>query len=293
MRSIAGQSQEWAGLLTFTFNRRIEALEEIHTRLLGVEYSLAVPLGDRIDSTLMAPFTTDADANHVTNNLTRLLSLSPEDHDVISAAIQMHYSACLLSTRETNAAYALLVGALELLSKRFGTTSSAWDDWSESSRWEGTFRKGKLNDDQKSRMRKALLADNKHRNLKRRFVDYALSSIPLEFWSEPIQDWSHEFDASAGTITGGHWEKERPRFIAEPTETIIRNALSGAYQARSSFVHEGRRTVDLVTEMSIQVKPDEAPRLPFRATRDALRFLISAELERASPTFNMPNVIRA
>lgn len=289
IRAIAGQSQEWAGLLTFTYDRRIEALEEIHTAALGVEYSISIPLGDRIDSALMAPLMTDSGASPVIGNLTRLLSLSPEDHDVISAAIQMHYSACLLSTRETNAAYALLVGALELLSKRFGHSATTWEEWSEAGRWESTFRKAKLDAGQCARFKKALLADNKHRNLKRRFVDYVLTNIPLTFWSESIRDWSHGF-SSEGGMTEGHWEKDRPRFIAAPTEAVIRNALSGAYQARSSFVHEGKRTVDLTEEMMIQIQPDKAARLPFRATRDALRFLIQAELKRASPNFEMPNI---
>ncbi|CAL9612116.1 hypothetical protein SUDANB95_05620 [Actinosynnema sp. ALI-1.44] len=290
--SIFDQSQEWAGLLSIAFNRRVEALEEIFTHVLGVEYSLVIPACDRIDSTLMAPLDADTDASAVNYTLNQVLSLAPEDHDAISAAIQMHYSACLLSTRETNAAYALTVGALELLAKRFGPQDDSWEAWSESTRWEGTFRKAKLDEEQKARMRKAILADSKHRNLKRNFVEYVASTVPLAFWSEQIPEWTHEFDAGSGTITGGHWEGSHPRFLHNPTDSQIRKALQGAYEARSEYVHTGKRVVSLANESMIKIRPTDAKRLPFMALRSALRFAIETELTKRAKPFDMPKVYR-
>ncbi|MEV8611569.1 hypothetical protein AB0383_27195 [Amycolatopsis sp. NPDC051373] len=288
---VSGEPQEWAGLLSYTFNRRIEALEEMTIGVEGQLASLALPLSDKVDSSLMAP--PDPSSNpgaELTRTLKHLVSLSDSDYDTISSAIQMHYSAILLSVRETNAAYSLLVGAIELLSRRYGEVDSSWEGWSESDRWENRFRKMGLDQAQKARMRKSLLADNKHRNLKRSFVSYVQDRLPISFWKEPVQDWFSTFDSARGTYLGGEWTTPHPRFIDSPTQDLVRRVLSGAYDTRSEFVHAGKRAVNLGEEAMIQIKPQLAKRLPIRALRDALRALIEIELSRRAKDFVLPEV---
>ncbi|WP_409495700.1 hypothetical protein [Amycolatopsis sp. cmx-11-12] len=293
INAVSGEPQEWAGLLTFAFNRRIEALEEMALGVEGSMYGLLLPLSDRIDSNLMAPIENGQDSTRrFSGALEKLLSLPDSDYDIISAAIQMHYSAALLSVRETNAAYSLLVGAIELLAQRYGEMDNSWEAWSEAAKWDARFRKLKLNEDQRKGMRKELLSENKHRNLKRSFVAYVQERIPLDFWSSPVRDWFHQFDTASGECSGGDWAGPRPRLIESPSVSFVDKVLSGAYLTRSEYVHAGKRHINLADEMTIIARPEKAKRLPIAALRDALRVLIEQELEKRARQFVLPSVQR-
>jgi hypothetical protein len=128
----------FAAHLACLLDRRIEVPAEIDVAVEDRPGDrTAVPLGGLPDRSLLAPLThepNDVDPM-VREHLARMAGLGSADADAVAAAIDLHYGACLLVTRDLATAYTLLVAGIETLAQQFGTPSREWSDWQESTRW--------------------------------------------------------------------------------------------------------------------------------------------------------------
>ncbi len=212
----------------------------------------------------------------------------------VSAAIHMHYCACLLLTRDLAGAYALTVGGIECLAQRFGSPPTSWQDWDEAASWEKFIAKQQFSDQQAQALRSRLMKD-RHIKLAETFATYATTRLPDGFWTQPVRsyEWGVLADPAGAHPIEGSWSEPEPRgpeFAEDPSK--VKAAFKMAYQLRSGFLHAGRRDVSFVRDaFSRALVADgqdgasrDKPRLTMAQLRAALRSLILLELiKRGDP----------
>jgi hypothetical protein len=133
---------------------------------------------------------------------------------------------------------------------------------------------------------------DRHLRLKATFVSYGTDKAPDEFWSEAWQDWVPTVEL-ASSSTGGHWGDwhSMTDFFPEDRRQL-RSALQLAYDARSGFVHQGKRSITLQSELMRIIRKGgsgSAP-IPFLVLRSLLATLIQQELRERSRSVEMPEV---
>lgn len=272
-------------LITFMVNRRVDVLAEVAISMEDQpDVATFLPIAGVPDRALLAPFDVDQARldQLLREHLALLAGLDEKDAEVISAALDMHYGACLLLDRDIASAYTLLVAGLEAMSRRFGRPPSDWSDWDQAATWDKFCAQNALSEEQAQALRDTLMRDRQLR-LNETFATYASATLPDSFWDGRWQDWLYTLTMPAGTFTGGDWtpgasvEELVPR-----NRKLLKAALKRSYVARSGFVHAGDRAVDINTEFMARVMPDHVSRLSFPGLRLLLRGLIEHELRTRS-----------
>jgi hypothetical protein len=125
-----------------------------------------------------------------------------------------------------------------------GRRPLSWDQWDQSPRFDAAFDTAGLNDEQRASMRQALLHE-RHLGLRQRFASYVCDRLPASWWTITVQDYLPSLelqpDGSAkftGQTPGETWSIDR--FVPQDN-ALLRRRLLATYDARSSYVHVGRR----------------------------------------------------
>jgi hypothetical protein len=85
-----------------------------------------------------------------------------------------------------------------------------------------------------------------------------------------------------------HATDPHPRIEGVVNSDRLEQLWKGAYDARSRFVHEGRREITLANEMMLRAKSCEAQRLSLANLRAATRHVIQLEIDsRCDPGFQI------
>jgi len=281
------------GLLTLATNRRVQvAASDIVLTREGSTNRVFLPTNSVLDRGLSAPITVDP-RSELKTLLEAVYGLAAEDRETISAAIELHYAATLLINVDPNAAYALVVAGLERLSRRYGDVPVDWRDWEHAPRMDLAFEELALSDDQIARLRAEMLAD-RHLRLRHTFASYASERLTDEFWSLEMDDAVPGIEMTpdgSAIFRGVGLAQPIPISKLVPSDrAVLRRRLLRSYDARSSYVHEGRRREAAAATVGEIVGREGAPTEPlaFAGLRMILRELVLAELAQRSTGRDLP-----
>ncbi len=281
-------------LLTLISDRRIEvAAHEAPITMEGNRERITfISYGQVADRRMYGPIEVDV-CSSLTEWLGDLASLEEDDLDVIGAAIDLHYGATLLFEKDLSAAYVLLVGALETLSRQFGSPPQAWEDWEESATWDRFLAKLALTTEQATAVRVRLM-ENRNLRLRETFARYGAERLPDAFWGQPWREWLFDLEvqADSGRYLPGHWQEIRSMSDFLPADRdLLRGSLRQTYSARSGFVHTGSRGVHLMTEFQARIGDGDGHKpLAFPVLRSIVVELIKLEVAQRAPGSDLPNI---
>jgi hypothetical protein len=283
-------------ILTLATNRRIEvAASDLPLTMQGTNQRVFLPTNSLLDRSLGGPIDVDA-RERLKETLGLLYGLADSDREVIGAAIELHYTAALLFDVEPNAAYALAIAGLERLSRSYGTVPVEWVAWEHAARLDRAFADIDLTNQQINRLRDELLQD-RHMRLRQTFASYVADNLPTDFWLLELEDFvptlTMEPDG-AGTFAGMAPGTPVPVTRLVPSDpAILRPRLLRSYDARSSYVHDGRRRSAMTTTVTQLVGNESAPSGPieFAGIRAILRRLIDVEAQKRSQPKPLPSLV--
>lgn len=287
-------ASQFGSILTLVSGRRVHVASSEQVMEMkgapGAKSFLPTPLADRsIHGPLPDTISEDFEAT-----LRYLGGLSDRDAEIIGAAAELHYAAVLLCDIETNAAYTLAVGAVERLSRAFGSVSTDWTAWEQAQRFDNMFTEIGLSEAQAERIREELLSDRSIK-LRQAFADYVLNSLSDDFWTAEIEDFhpSLRMD-NAGVTTFQGMIRGDPIAVANIVprdQVVLRSRLLKSYDRRSAYVHAGSK-FPMSADLSSRVNPNpESSRpLSFLAVRAILSRLILRELKERSVPIELPDV---
>lgn len=283
-------------ILTLATNRRVEvAASDVPLTMEGTTQRVFLPMGPLIDRSLGGPINVDARAG-LQETLCLLYGLAESDRDVIGAAIELHYAAAVLFDIEPNAAYALAIAGLERLSRTYGAPPHEWAAWDNAQRFDRAFAEMGLTEQQIERLRDELLQD-RHMRLRQTFASYVTESLPTDFWLLELEDFVPTLTMEpngVGTFSGMVAETPVPITRLVPTDpAILHSRLLGSYDARSSYVHDGRRRPAMTTTVTQLVgnEPASSGPIEFAGIRAILRTLIVMEAQKRSQPKSLPNLL--
>ncbi|MER7635992.1 MULTISPECIES: hypothetical protein [Streptomyces rochei group] len=291
--SFGGMSRELAAVLTLITGRRIEAFHEQPISMEGRPNRITyLPVEALPDRSLIGPIkpTLSID-DEIREFLGKARSLQRNEYVAISAAVDLHYGACLLFGRDLTAAYTLLVAGLETLAQCFYDAPTSWEEWDQAPRWEKFIRVNNLNDSQARALRYKLL-DGAHIRLKAKFVDYASTRVEERFFDETWRDYVPTISMPEGKVTGGQWgEAKKIRDFLPDTRDALRASLKKTYDARSGFVHQEKKATTLTQEaIGLIGRTSPSKPLPFALLRAVLGHLIRLEVRDKATSSDTPDV---
>lgn len=280
-------------LLTLATNRRIQvAASDISLNMAGSTNRVFLPTNTGLDRSLSAPIAVDT-RTELKLLLEATYGLQGSDRDPLGAAIELHYAATLLINLDPHAAYALVVAGLERLSRAYGEAPVRWEDWEQASRMDTVFSELALSDEHATRLRAEMLAD-RHLRLRQTFASYVSETLPMAFWSLEIDDAVPGLEMRPDGSATFHGLTEAPSIpitnFVEDDRSVLRARLLRSYDARSSYVHEGRRrdAGSATLRQLVGKEVGNSAPLEFVALRLILRTLILFEIEARSNPRDLP-----
>ena len=284
-------------VLTLATNRRVQvASSDVVLTLEGTTQRTFIQSGTILDRSLSGPIKGNAQAL-LEEVLSSLYGLSDADRAAIGAATELHYSAVLLFDIDPNAAYALCVAGIERLSRDYGSGAPVdWGAWEASGRLDRTFDELGLSEEQIVALRAALL-ENLHLQLRQTFAAYVVESLPDEFWASEVENFFPQIQIDPDGTSTFLAMSEGPsvpieRFVPRDVEQLKKRLLR-SYDARSSYVHEGRGRSAMgstLSQMVLAKEPKKAQPVEFVGLRAVLRTLILREARQRGNPAPLPNI---
>lgn len=283
-------------LMTFALNRRVQvASTEAPISVAGSLVKNFIP-GQANDRELVGPLPPEP-KTAFEDTVRGVLGLAEPDRGPIGAAIDLHYASTLLLDTDLNAAYALAVAGIETLSRHYNDVQFGWNDWDEAPHLDTVFSALKLSEDQADQLREELVR-GRHLKLRQTFATYVAQSLPDSFWELEMQDYLPTYTVAPddSTLFTGHDSAERLRLdqFVPRDRAAFRKRLLATYDARSSYVHTGRRGVsESQTIATLAGSPgDEARRpLEYLAVRRILRTMTQHEIAQRAEDVPLPGLI--
>lgn len=281
-------------LLTLVSDRKVIVLDELSAKHENTNILTFMPMRQHADARLVSPLVLkegETINQLFTDELSKLCSLPSKQQTALVEAINLHYGAVLLYELDLAAAYTLVVAGIETLSKAFSTPPTGWSKWDQSEKWDAFMKEIKLTEAQRTQVRERLLSERQIL-LKQTFVNYAVQELPDSMWDEEWREWMYTIDASAGTYSkDGSWTKDdKVRDHITDDREKLRTAIRKSYDARSGFVHQGKREINLLSHIQGTLVVDYTKPLPFSFLRTILSALIRQELNRQSKPFSLPEI---
>jgi hypothetical protein len=276
-------------LISFAAGRYFEVAAEIRLSVEGRPESYFLGLGATIDRKLRGPMPTET-RSRLMECLARIPALSQNDLAALGAAIKLHHGSVVLCHRDFRAAYLLLVAALEVLSREYGTPPHDWSAWQESISWDSMFADLQLSDSQRKAIRGRLLESQSLR-LKATFREYVSQTIPDQFWEEPWQEWHYVLNATPPGSWGPPELSETPVEALVPKDrTVLSNALGRSYDLRSGLIHRGDELHLLEVGLRPGIPLSGSDPVPYAVLRAFLSSLISKELWSRAEPVSLPDL---
>jgi hypothetical protein len=260
----------------------------------GTSQHVFLPTNLLLDRSLGGPIDGDPKAL-LEGTIGVLYGLAELDREIIGAAIELHYAAALLFDVEPNAAYALAIAGLERLSRAYGEPPTEWSAWEHATRFDRVFSDIGLTEGQANRLRDELLHDRQMR-LRQTFARYVTDNLPTDFWELKLEDFIPTLTMApdgSGTFSGMVRQAPVPITRLVPSDPhILRSRLLGSYDARSSYVHDGRRRPVMSATLTQLVgnEPRSSEPIEFAGIRAILRTLVVAEAQKRSQPRPLPGL---
>lgn len=248
-------------------------------------------LGPTSDFRCRGPFPPDLKERFI-SFLQRVDSLPTADRDVLGSASRLHYGALVISEADLRSAYLLLVAALEVLSREYGSPPNDWLDWESARNWDQVFESVALNDQQASRLRAELMRD-KHLRLKATFRTYVTDTLPKSFWDEPWEDWHQTIHIGPNATRWGNPKKSVKDLqeILPHDRALLHRVLGNTYDLRSGAVHRGVEPEHYDVGIKAAVSISKSDVLPYALLRHIVATLIRYELEcRSTEGSKLPDI---
>jgi hypothetical protein len=284
-----GVASELAAMLCLATGRRLEVAREIKVRAAGRDAVSFLGYSPTVDRTLMGPPRPDSGVRFL-DWLSRVPSLNDEDRNTLGAASQLHYGSVLLCHSDIRSAYVLLVGALEMLSRRYSMPASDWFSWEDHEEWEALFEREAMTSQQRQAIRAQLLR-NRHLRLKLTFRNYVVGSLPESFWDQPWQEWMHSYDLLAGKWQSATQSADLHVADLIPRDrTILSKALARTYDLRSGLLHRGEDLKVFATSIPSGFRLTGSTAVPYSLLRSILAALVEHEFLRVSVPSPLPDI---
>jgi hypothetical protein len=283
-------------VLTLATNRRVEvAASDLALTMEGTTQRTFLSTAPLLDRSLLGslPAEPQDGFDHVIH---LLYGLQVADREVVGAAVELHYTATLLFDVEPNAAYAMVIAGIERLSREYGSAPASWARWERAEALDGVFAAIGLTDAQMESLRVELLKD-RHLRLRQTFASYVAQRLPTDFWERELEDFTPAITMmpdGVSRFSGMTAEPSIPITRVVPTDAeVLRRRLLRSYDARSSYVHDGRRRSSLSSTMAqiVGQEAEAAAPIEFAGLRAVLRALIFTELESRSHEGSFPQLL--
>ncbi len=275
-------------LLSLASDRKFEVAMELPMRVEGRPETHFFSFGTAIDRRLTGPFPSETRSQFL-DYLSRLRTLPAEDLEALSAANKLHYGSVLLAGRDPRSAYLLLVAALEVLSRRYGSPPQEWSAWDESDSWNQLFTSLDLSSDQQEALRDRMMA-NRHLRLKATFREYISSSLPESFWEKPWEEWLYTLHLPHGTWGEAQRSETPIEDIVPKDRQLIFQALGKTYDLRSGLVHRGDELHLIQTGLKAAEPVIATEAIPYAVLRQMLLALTRTELETRTVPGELPDI---
>lgn len=241
------------------------------------------PVAQIVDQTIQGHLPIDA-KHRVGTYFSAVAGLTTEDQENIGAACTAYHGALLLFDREPRAAYTLLITGIEVLSRKYGSPPTKWDDWESSSDWDDFLVTHGLSTEQAEAIRARLMTDKQLR-LGLTFRTYASTRPRDSFWETPLDQWIYGIDAQTGAwLPPAKMSTRKVSDLMPADRTLLKKALATSYQLRSSVVHEAEWVNLMMLGQPIAQQDRQQWALSFPILRTLLAELIWVEIsERTSP----------
>lgn len=286
---------QFGAVISLALDRRIEvAPNEIPLSMEGsdVHNFMSTQLND---AELYGPIAVDPKLA-IESTVGDLLGLQEYDRKSIGSAINLHYASTLLLEKDLHASYALAVAGLESLATAYGSKKLGWDDWDEANEFDGLFVELEITDRQADALRNRLLK-GKHLKIRQTFASYISTELPKTFWNTRFQNFTPSYTMQpddglqyTGKNEGGTVDIEH--FVPRDRKVLRRRLLS-TYDARSSFVHAGKRDameVDAISTLAGRPNNSSKRPLDYLAVRRILRAMVLAEISSRSIPAPIPDI---
>ena len=268
-------------ILALAAGRRVVFANEFPLKYEMLEQTLFLPFNQVFDVELYGP-ADPAAPSRFTATLKAIANLPERQAFELGGAIRARNAACCLVQSDHSTAYGLLVVALETLSRAFGDPATTWNEWDQAPDWDKFFLGIAVSGQQAARIREKLLA-NKQIRLKRTFVEYVVSGLSADFWSERYFRFTQSIKVSdEGYLPdAGTWDEAGTMAELVPSdERVLRRRLGKSYDARSEVFHQGARLDSF--GLLLPVPSSEAHPLPFAGLRRVLDHLLWREIGKAT-----------
>ena len=283
------RASDLAALFTLALERRVDIPPEITAKPPSADRIVFIPYQQSIDRSLLGPLPEEA-LQRIREYLSCVTALCEEDLKTIGAATSLHHGAALIFDRDPQAAYALLVAGIEVLSRAYGTPPTDWSEYEDAASWDSFFDELDLTPSQCGALRERMMED-RHLRLKATFRSYASERLPDTFWEKSWEEWMYVFRLNDEQWTtpvgpGG----KRVQDVLSTDRGQVSKALGLSYNLRSGIVHRGSR-VDLLDLISVPqgIAPADKA-LPFAVLRSILAELSRVELLERGVDGGLPNV---
>jgi hypothetical protein len=230
-------AEELGALLCLASGRRFEVPPELQFRVKGGTEVHFQQFSRGIDRELIGPLPPDTIPRTLAL-LNRIAVLQDNDVHTLGRALHLYYGACNIVEGDVRSAYIMLVSALEILSREYGSPPKDWNEWEEAAEWDDVFAEIELAPEQSAVLRIRLLND-KHLRLKRTLCDYVANALPGSFWQLAWEQWSYSFRPPTNDWGPADVLRLPRSHVITRDKALLRRALQKTYDARSAYVHRG------------------------------------------------------
>lgn len=283
-----GVATELGALISLASGRKFEVAMEYPVKIEDSPLTFFFGYAGAIDRKLHGPLPSDL-PTRFESLIRRVASLSVDDLTTLGAAANLHYGSILLYERDIRSAYLLLVAALEVLSRTYGSPSNRWEDWEGSRSWDNLFTQIALTTDQGEAIRQHLLRDRQLR-LKATFRNYASRELPDSFWDDPWLEWTYGRSLPQDSWTDPQVTEKRVHEILPRDRALLYNALGKTYDLRSGLVHRGEDLSVIDTALRHAVPVEDGKPLPYAMLRAILVKILEMEIENRSSIVDIPDI---
>lgn len=280
---------DFAALLSLALGRRVEIPFEAAVSVQDSERMFFVSYAQILDRTLLGPIPFNPQSL-LAELLARVATLSADDTGTIGDAASLLHAATLVFDQEPRSAYTLLVAALEVLSRAYGTAPTEWAAWEDAQSWNDQFALLNLTEAQVNALRGQLMLD-KHLRLRGTFRSYCCERPNDDFWNLEYDEWVYPVNAQTGVPMSPTLDRTRRVGDVLPKDrSVLARCLGHSYDLRSRFVHRGHWVGPTDLTLSHGGTVEAKNPLPFSILRQLVSTLIIEELRSRSSVGLLPDI---
>lgn len=229
-----------SAILAMAIGRRVSFAHEASFGPQESNLVAFMPIGDMYDFALFGPAMPDH-AERFRRLVNAIVALDDRRAEALGSAMRKRNAACCLIDSDPSLAYAILVIAIETLSREFGNPPTDWESWEQAENWDRFLLDHQIGGAKATAIKVKLIADKPLR-LRRTFTAYAMDRLTPRFWDKSYVRYRPHFHIDGENISyKGVVEDGRlpiSDFVPEDRDER-KKQLDRSYDFRSKVFHEG------------------------------------------------------